>query len=327
MGDQLRKGEFVVGVDIGGTKMMATVFNHKYEGCGQCRKRSKPRNGGEAAEVRIAKIIRSALEEAGNPGIRGIGVGSPGPLDPVTGVIIDTPNLGWKDFPLADMLSKEFGVPVIVDNDVNVGTYGEWVFGDVSDCEDIVGVFPGTGIGGGIIINRKLLHGYSGAAGEVGHMTIEVDGPYCGCGKRGCLEALASRVAIAKEIAALAAREDAPFIAETCGSDISRIRSGIIAKAIEEGEKMVEGVVRKAAYYTGIAVANLINILSPQAVVLGGGLVEAMRDLYMEEINRAVKEHAMPFLRKGVRIVPAKLGDDATVMGAAHMIASKIGKA
>jgi len=323
MKELLRKGDFVVGVDIGGTKMMAAVFDHKYQGVGRCRRKSKGRKSGEKAEDRIVGTISRALEEAGGPDIRGIGVGSPGPLDPEEGVIIDTPNLGWKNFPLAQMLEERFGVPVAVDNDVNVGTYGEWSFGDVSDCDDLVGLFPGTGIGAGIILGGKLLHGFSGAAGEVGHMTLEVDGPYCGCGKRGCLEALASRVAIAKEVAALAYREDAPYIAANCGTDISKIRSGVLAKAIAEGDKMVEDVVRKAAYYNGIAVANLINVLSPEAVVLGGGLVEAMEALFLEEVSRAVKGHAMPFLRKGVRIVAAKLGDDAVVLGAARMIAER----
>ncbi len=325
MGSILREGDFVVGLDVGGTKIMATALDHKFKILGRSKKRSKSRKGkDEKAEERIIRIITEALKDAGNPPIKGIGVGSPGPLDPKTGVIIDTPNLGWKNFPLAAILSEQFKVPVVVDNDVNVGTYGEWCFGEVSKCEDIVGIFPGTGIGGGIIINGKLLHGFSGAAGEVGHMTIEVDGPYCGCGKRGCLEALASRIAIAKEVAALAARGDAPYIAEHCGTDLANIRSGEIAEAIKAGEKMVESVVRKAAFYTGIAVANLINILSPEAVVLGGGLVEAMTDLYLEEVNRAVKEHAMRFLRKGVRIVPAKLGDDAVVLGAARMIAERL---
>ena len=268
--------------------------------------------------------MRAALEEAGNPKIHGIGVGSPGPLDPNTGVIIDTPNLGWKDFPLADMLANEFGVPVVVDNDVNVGTYGEWCFGDISDCRNVVGIFPGTGIGGGIIVDGKMVHGFSGAAGEVGHMTVALDGPYCGCGKRGCLEAVASRIAIAKEIAALAAREDAPYILENCGTDLANIRSGIIAKAIKAGESMVEGVVRQAAYYIGMATGNLINILSPEAVVFGGGLVEAMPELFMEEINRGVADHAMPFLRKNVRILPAKLGDNAGVLGAAQLIAERL---
>ncbi len=325
MGHLLKPDDFVVGLDIGGTKIMATVLNHKFKVMGRSRKRSKSKkNAEEKAEDRIIRIVEEALREAGNPVLKGIGAGSPGPLDPNTGVIIDTPNLGWKNFPLADILKEHFGVPVVVDNDVNVGTYGEWCFGEVSHCEDVVGIFPGTGIGGGIIINRKLLHGFSGAAGEVGHMTLEVDGPYCGCGKRGCLEALASRIAIAKEVAALAARGDAPYILEHCGTDLANMRSGAIAEAIQAGEKMVEGVVRKAAFYTGIAVANMINILSPEAVVLGGGLVEAMTDIYLEEVNRAVKEHAMRFLRKGVKIVPAKLGDDAVALGAGHMIAEKL---
>jgi glucokinase len=320
----LESGQHVVGLDIGGTKMMAVVFDHEFKPVARCRKRSQSNKKDEKAEDRIISVIKTAIEEAGLKKVQGIGVGSPGPLDPDTGVIIDTPNLGWKDFPLADKLSKAFDVPVAVDNDVNMGTYGEFHFGKIKKCRNVVGVFPGTGIGGGIIINGKMLHGFSGAAGEVGHMTIEVNGPYCGCGKRGCLEAVASRIAIAEQVAALAARDDAPHIKENCGTDLSKIRSGALARAIAAGDTMVEGVVRKAAFYVGIGVANLMNALSPEAVVLGGGLVEAMEDLYLEEVKTAVKAHAMPFLRKGVRIVPARLGDDAAAMGAAMLIAEKL---
>jgi glucokinase len=320
----LQTGEHVVGLDIGGTKFMAAVLDHKFKVVGRCKKKARSQKKDEKAEDRIARVVEEALEEAGNPEIRGIGAGSPGPLDPATGVIIDTPNLGWKNFPLGAMLSKRFGVPSAVDNDVNVGTYGEWCFGEVAGCDDVLGVFPGTGIGGGIIINRRLLHGFSGAAGEVGHMTIMLDGPLCGCGKRGCLEAVASRLAIAREVAVAAARGDAPWIAANCGTDLANIRSGMLAKAIDEGEKVVEAEVRRAAYYTGVGVANLINILSPEAVVLGGGLVEAMESLYLDEVKKAVKVHTMPFLRKNVRIVAARLGDDAVVLGAGRMIAERL---
>lgn len=313
----------IVGVDIGGTKMMAAVFDSKFKKIGSCKKKSRGKNGGNS-EMRVLKVIREAVEDAGNPAIKGIGVGSPGPLDPETGVIIDTPNLGWKNFPLANMLREAFEVPVVVDNDVNVGTYGEWRCTNLKNKKHVLGVFPGTGIGGGIIIDGKILHGFSGAAGEVGHITIMPDGPFCGCGKRGCLEALASRVAIAKEVAALAAREDAPYILEHCGTDISAIRSGVLSRAIEAGESMVEDVVRKAAYYVGIGVGNLINVLSPEVVVLGGGLVEAMEALMLEEVNKAVDAHAMPFLKKNVKITAAKLGDDAVAMGAAQLILEKM---
>ncbi|MDZ4861796.1 MAG: ROK family protein [Candidatus Hydrogenedentes bacterium] len=319
----LNAGEFVVGLDIGGTKMMACVFDHKFKIIGRCRKKSKSGKD-EKPEDRIEKIVREAITDAGEVPIRGIGVGSPGPLDPGTGVIIDTPNLGWKKFPLGQVLSDAFGVHVAVDNDVNLGTLGEWVFGKVKDCKNVVGLFPGTGIGGGIIVDGKLYHGASGSAGEVGHMTLEIDGPYCGCGKRGCFEALASRVAIASQIAALAARDDAPYILRNCGTDLGKIRSGVIAKAIDNGDKMVEGVVRKAAFYTGVAAANLINVLSPEALVLGGGLVEAMPNIYMEEVTTALKQHTMPFLLKFVRVMPAKLGDDAVAMGAAALIADRL---
>ena len=125
-------------------------------------------------------------------------------------------------------------------------------------------------------------------------------------------------------MAALAAREDAPYVLENCGTDLRKLRSSALARAITAGDTMVEDVIRKAAYYVGIAVGNLINILSPEAVVLGGGLVEAMEDLYLEEVNRGIKDHAMPFLREGVRVVAAKLGDDAVVLGAAHMIAERV---
>jgi glucokinase len=315
----LAAGDHIIGLDIGGTKTLAVVYDREFQEKGKCRRKTQTKST-EPTEDRICRIVSEAIKNAGVTKIKGIGVGSPGPLDPATGVIIDTPNLAWKNFPLAKTLQKAFGVPVVVDNDVNVGTYGEWRFGEVSGCRNVVGVFPGTGIGGGIIIDGKLLHGFSGAAGEVGHMTIDIDGPFCGCGKRGCLEALASRIAIASRVAAAAARGDAPYILANAGTDLANIRSGMLAKAIENGDKIVEAIVRRAAYTTGIAVANLINILSPEAVVLGGGLVESMEKIYLEETQRAVKEHAMPFLRKNVRIVAARLGDYAVAKGAAKLI-------
>jgi glucokinase len=324
MAKVLGRGEYIVGVDIGATKIMAVVLNRSFKVLGRCRKRTRSEKLSEPTEHRVIRVIREAIKDSRVPKISGIGVGSPGPLDPATGVIIDTPNLAWKNFPLADTLGQTFKVPVVVDNDVNMGTYGEWHFGRIRRCKNVVGIFPGTGIGGGLIIDGRMFRGFTGAAGEIGHMTIDVDGPYCGCGKRGCLEAVASRIAIAEQVAALAARGDAPLILKLCGTDLGNIRSGMLIKSIEEGDKMVEGVVRKAAYYVGIAAANLINVLSPEAVVLGGGLVEAMTEIYLAEVKRAVKDHAMPFLRKGVRIVAAQLGDDAVAMGAGMLIAEKL---
>ncbi len=157
----------IIGVDIGGTKMMAAVYDQKFKKLGVCRKKSRDKKTGDS-ESRVIAVIREALKDAGSPPIRGIGVGSPGPLDPKTGIIIDTPNLGWKNFPLGHLLSETFKVPTVVDNDVNVGTYGEWQFTKLRGCRHLLGVFPGTGIGGGVIIDGAILHGFSGAAGEIG---------------------------------------------------------------------------------------------------------------------------------------------------------------
>jgi len=322
-GWNMKTNEYIVGVDIGGTKILSIVVNGKFNIISRCRKKTKGWLKDTKPENRIIQTIEESIEKAGNPKIIGIGVGAPGPVDPKNGIVINTPNLGWENFPIAEILSKHFSVPVVLDNDVNLGTYAEWQFGKYKDAKHVVGVFPGTGIGGGLIINRKIIHGASGGAGEVGHMTLQIDGPPCGCGKRGCLEALASRIAITKEISALVLRGESEFLSEVVGTDISKIRSGVIAEAIRNGEKKVENIVRKAAYLTGVAIANLINILSPELVILGGGLIEALGDIYEEEIQKAVKEHAMPFLRKKVSIEIGRLGDDAVALGSALLCAKK----
>ncbi len=315
--------EYIVGVDIGGTKILSIVVNEKFEILSRCRKKTKSWLKDVEPENKIIEIIEESIKEAGTSNIVGIGVGAPGPVDPKNGIVINTPNLGWKSFPIVEILSKHFSVPVVLDNDVNLGTYAEWLLGDNSEAKHVVGVFPGTGIGGGLIVNRKIVHGASGGAGEVGHMTLQIDGPLCGCGKRGCLEALASRIAITREITALILRGESPYLFEKVGTDFSKIRSSVIAEAIAIGEKKVESIVRKAAYLTGVAIANLINILSPELVILGGGLIEALGKIYEEEIQKAVKEHAMPFLRKKVIIEIGKLGDDAVALGSALLCARK----
>jgi glucokinase len=320
----LDSGEHIVAVDVGGTNIVAAVLDHDMNIVSRRKKKSRAQPGSDPTEVRLTEAIAEALEEAGLKKPKGIGIGSPGPLDPVEGVIVDTPNLAWKDFPLVEYLEKKFDVPVVLDNDVNLGTYGEYRFGKASKFSNVLGVFPGTGVGGGWVLDGKLFTGASGSALEVGHITVLPGGPFCGCGKRGCLEAIASRTAIAAEIAVLAARHDAPFIFENYGTDIANIRSGAIAKAIKNGDHMVEAVVRRAAYYVGMTIGNLINVLSPEAVVIGGGLVEAMEKLYLEEVESAIEEHALEFMREGVELFPAKLGDDAVVMGAAALIADKL---
>jgi glucokinase len=191
-------------------------------------------------------------------------------------------------------------------------------------ARNVIGIFPGTGIGGGLILDGQLFRGSTGNAGELGHVIVEPNGPLCGCGRRGCLEALASRVVVASQVAALAFRGDAPTIVKYAGTDIARIRSRMLAEAIANGDKRVEEVVRRAARYVGIAMGSFVNIFSPDMFVLGGGLVERLEDIFLEETERAMRQHSFPFLARNVKVKVARLGNDAVVMGAAKLIMERL---
>jgi glucokinase len=311
--------DYWVGFDLGGTKMMAKVFDRQFNTRARKRKKTKAREGCEAGISRIRETISEALEEAGvEPGqLLGIGIGSPGPLDLDRGVIVDLPNLAWKDVPLKKRLEQAFGCPTVVSNDVDAGTYGEYRFGAARDAHCVVGVFPGTGIGGGCVYEGRIFRGRKSSCLEIGHCQVIPNGPRCGCGLTGCLESVASRLAVASAAAAAAHRGDAPHLLEQTGMVLARIKSGALAAAIEAGDGTVERIVRDAAAWIGVAVAGVIHLLAPDVVVLGGGMVEAMPEIYVKEVTRAAKAHTMDSFHGSFKVVAAKLGDEATAMGAA----------
>ena len=192
----------VVGVDMGGTKILSAVIDAEGNILGTAKVPTKADAGTSVVIDRIADSIQQAIGKSGvnEASIAAVGIGAPGPLDPETGVVIFAPNLGWRDVPLKTELEARVGIPTFVDNDVNVGTLGEHAFGAGKGVQNIVGIFVGTGIGGGIILQGELFHGASKTAGEIGHIIVKADGPKCGCGTRGCLEALASRTAMTKQL-------------------------------------------------------------------------------------------------------------------------------
>jgi glucokinase len=315
-----------VGFDLGGTKMQATVFDGDFNTLASKRKKTRGHEGVEAGLDRIVQTIRRALEKAevGLEEVAGIGVGSPGPLDLDKGIILDTPNLGWTNVPLRKRLAKEFQCPVTIANDVDAGVYGEYRYGAAQGARCVLGVFPGTGIGGGCVYEGHLLRGAKGSCMELGHIRVLPEGPLCGCGQRGCLEALASRLAIASAAAAAAYRGDAPHLLEMAGMDLSQIRSGVLEASVEAGDKVVERIIREAAQWLGVGIASVINLLSPDVVVLGGGLVEAMPDLFRKEVGASARKHVMESYSDTFDVVVAELGDDATVTGAAALICDQV---
>jgi len=324
-----RTDQYWVGIDLGGTKMMAAAFNADFKLLSSEKKRTKADKGAENGMERIVESLEDVLKQAGVEPKRlsGIGVGFAGPLDLRRGIILNAPNMGWRNVPVRDILEKRFSCPVYVTNDVDAGTYGEYRFGAARDARCVLGVFPGTGIGGACVYKGRILKGSNQSCMEIGHMIVAPGGNLCGCGQRGCLETVASRLAIAAEAALAATRGSAPHLLEIAGTDIREIRSGVIAAAIKAGDKVIEDIVRHAARHIGMAVANAVNLLAPDVVVLGGGLVEEMPDIFIEETRDTARCYAMKSLIEPVKFAAAKLGDNATVMGAAALVAEKCAKA
>ena len=318
-----------IGFDLGGTKMMAAVFDRNFNLTASRKAKTKGLNGKNDGLERIRTTIRGAMEDAGieAENLAGIGVGCPGPLDLDRGVILHAPNLGWRNVNLKSSLEKTFQCPAVIANDVDAGTYGEYRFGAGRGARCVLGIFPGTGIGGACIYEGRILRGRTGSCMEIGHVKVRSEGPLCGCGRRGCLESVASRLAVSAEAAAAVFRGEAPVLQSLAGTDIANIKSGTLAKSIRGGDAAVENIVRAAARHIGSAAADVVNLLAPDVIVLGGGLVEALPDLIVGEVRETVLAGIMPAFAKGLKIVPAELGDNAVALGAAALAAEEGGKA
>ncbi len=320
MAETNSKGEYVVGLDLGGTKILAGVFNNSLECVATAKLSTKSQRGVGKVIERIARCIQDAVDEADlNPKqIQGVGIGAPGSVDFDAGTVIFAPNMeGWKDVPLKKDLEKQVGVPVFVENDCNISALGVYVAELKSKPRSMVGIFVGTGIGAGLILDGKLYSGFGHTAGEVGHMVLEVNGPKCGCGNKGCFEALASRTAIFQQIKAGIKDGEKTMLTDMLGNDLEDLRSGDLRKAIRRGDKFVDKVIDGAAEYIGIAAANVINLLNPEVVVLGGGVIEALADEMMGVIVETAQDYAMAGSMKGVEIIASKLGDNAGITGGA----------
>ncbi len=312
----------IIGVDMGGTKILAAVVRSDGHILSRAKRRTQAEEGPDAIIDRIASSVRRASRAAGLSlaEVGAVGVGAPGPLDPDSGVVFNAPNLpGWQDVELGRRLGKALGVPVFVDNDVNVGTLGEHAMGAGRGVRDMVGIFVGTGVGGGVILDGRLRSGFRHAAGEVGHMVVAAGGPYCGCGRQGCLEAVASRTAIERDLRAGAAAGRANSIMGLIDADRQQLTSGILAKAWRARCPLTRKVLSRAQWYLGLHAAAIVNLIDPEMLVYGGGLVEALGESFLEPVREVARQH---FVKQGgdpVRIVAAQLGDDAGVLGAAVM--------
>jgi glucokinase len=233
------------------------------------------------------------------------------------GVVVSPPNLpGWKEVPLRDLLEKRLEIPTFLENDANAAALGEHCFGAGRGSKQMIYITVSTGIGGGFILDGKLYHGADGVAAEIGHMTILPHGPHCGCGNQGCLEALASGTAIAREGRALLLRGLPTRIAELANQDPKAVSAKLVAEAAQLGDPRAEEIIHKAMDYLGIGVANLVNLLNPELVVIGGSLTKLGETLF-DPVRHAINRRTFPIAAGRVQVVPAELGGRAGVCGAA----------
>jgi glucokinase len=312
----------MIGIDIGGTKTLFGLFNEKFELAAEIKIKTWADKGEKVFGRALADNTAALLERADKKGLTvvGVGVGCAGTVDHENGSMRTSPNIPFLEgYPLKKRLSKLTGTPVFLGNDVHMGLYGEQQLGAATGLKHVLGVFFGTGIGGAVIIDGKLYEGANGAAGEVGHALMSPLGHLAGSERQGILDDFASRNAIAGEAASMAAKHMAPRLYELAGADVDKIRSRTLAQAISAGDKKLEEMVRSRARMAGIVLSNLVSFLSPEMVVLGGGLVESMPELFRKEFEAGIRAHAHADARDIVKIALGALNGHSVTAGAAKM--------
>ena len=312
----------VVGIDIGGTKLATVVADTAGNILQKVRKPTESEKGPHHAVQLLLKMVDEVLElaELRRGDISGIGVSCGGPLDTKTGIIYSPPNLpGWDALPLKEMIESEFHIPTTIENDANAGALAEAKFGGGRGYDYVLYMTMSTGIGGGIVANGEIYHGANDSAGEVGHQILLPNGPRCGCGQYGCLEALCSGPSIARRAQEAIADQPHTSILGLADGQIHRVRSEHVLQAAQEADALAMDLVEETAYYMGWGIANLVNILNPQIVLLGT-IAVAAGNLLLNPIRRTVAEMAMQRPLEAVKIMPAELGDAVGDLAALSLV-------
>ncbi len=316
-------GSWIVGVDIGGTNLVVGIVPE--EGgtpVGVRTRPTEPHRGGHFVVERIAKMVEAALADleeqtgADRNSVLGVGIGSPGPLDRRSGTVIETPNLGWENFPLRTLIRRAVRLPAWLDNDANCAAYGEWWLGAGKGTQSLIAVTIGTGIGGGVVFNGELYHGVSDAAGEIGHMTIQINGRKCACGNYGCLEAYASGPNIAARAIEGIESGAESILADLVDGDLGRITAATVYDGAAAGDRYANEVISETAKILGAGIANLINAFNPEAIVITGGVTRAGEHLFAP-LRAAVRQRAFRSAADACKILPGALPDLAGIVGAA----------
>ncbi|HYG56822.1 MAG TPA: ROK family glucokinase [Symbiobacteriaceae bacterium] len=310
-----------LGVDLGGTAIKAGVVTHKGEIIGRGERATEVHLGAAGVVGNMARAAQAAMEAAciAVGDLEGAGIGAPGICDGPRGVVVEAVNLHWKNIPVAEMLKAELDIPVFLDNDANCAMLGEQWCGAAMGSNHALMLTLGTGVGGGLILDGRIYHGFRGWAGEFGHMPAVADGLPCNCGRRGCLETVASASAMANTARREIEAGRAPYMAERAKEQGGKVDARLVITAARAGDEPARKVLRDAGEHLGLLLAGLVTALNPELVVVGGGGSHA-GDFVLEPARELVRARAMPGVADVVRIVPAELGNDAGLIGAASLV-------
>lgn len=310
----MKEDGLILGIDLGGTKIRSMSFDGEMRNIGEDYRETEADGGPGAVIERMANSARAA---AMGGSIIACGISTPGPSKPKEGIVTDPPNLpGWSNVPLARLLGEKLGVPAWIENDANASALAEHRIGAGKGLQHMILVTLGTGVGGGLILDGKLFYGASGGAGEIGHQLVQPDGPLCGCGRHGCLEAVASGIALGRETAAIIAASPDGILAKMVADAGEEPDAKLLHEAADAGDMNADAAIRVAGRYLGMGLTNLVNIFNPEMIVIGGSL-RLMGEPYLGEAKKIVERDAFRQHLADLRIVEAELGDESPCIGAA----------
>ncbi|MGD9299985.1 MAG: ROK family protein [Desulfobacterales bacterium] len=310
-------GLTAVGVDLGGTKIAAALVNEQGQILKSSRLSTNVEGGASAVVAQTTELVKELAGISGSS-VVGIGVGVAGQIEAESGVVRFAPNLDWHDVPLQSQLSAACSLPVVITNDVRAITWGEWLFGAGKGCDDLICAFVGTGIGGGVVINGKVVSGCSNTAGEIGHITIDLHGSKCSCGNHGCLETLAGGWGIAHQAEQAVAADPAAGVKLLAMADgkAQEISAKMVAEAYRKGDALAKKLVVQTGEALVAGMVSLVNAFNPCRLILGGGVIDGLPEL-VERVKQGVSEKALAAAASSLQVVSAQLDEDAGAIGAA----------
>lgn len=314
-----RNSKYAIGVDLGGTTIKLGIVTNT----GRLIKKISVRTEAEKGPKKVIDNIKSGIRELTAKSkykINGIGIGCPGVVTPGKGIVENPPNLpGWVKVNIGKIINQEFIVPVIVDNDANAAAIGELTFGSGKDFKSFIMITLGTGVGGGIVINKKIYHGDFGAAGEIGHISIDFNGPKCNCGSYGCIETYAGNLYLRERIRTELRKHPESKIWKLINNDLSKVSPRNIQDAAESGDAFSKSVIDELGVYLGSAFASLVNVLDVSVFIIGGGIAGFGKPLF-DSIKKTISKRVMSPIKPRVRVLPAKLKNDAGIKGASALV-------